>query len=391
MNNDFSYTILEYINNAIRNSAIKPFNLGGVSASGGGSGTPPGGYVGYLPQTRVAYDLSEATSSGLPASGWSLLDNLNHIRYDILTLENIVASGVGEVDEAPIDGDIYARKDGGWVAVDGATGSFISSDNKRITVVNGLTTAIEVISVSASPSASISQSASESVSPSASISQSASESASSSTSESASESTSTSESSSTSASESASTSESSSPSASESASESSGLEIIDTCALANRSGDGILSAYSALYIQGAGQSFTAIATYTEVDSVSFEMKKQNSPTGSAYAKIYNYTGTPGSDAIPTGAALAVSDALDVSTLTTSYVVKTLTFSGANRITLTPSQNYIITLEYIGGDSSNVIMIGYDYTAPADDGNGCWIQDSVWGEDSGDTPFILYGV
>jgi len=380
MNNDFSYTILEYINNAIRNSAIKPFNLGGVSASGGGSGTPPGGYVGYLPQTRVAYDLSEATSSGLPTSGWSLLDNLNHIRYDILTLENIVASGVGEVDEAPIDGNIYARKDGGWVAVDGATGSFISSDNKRITVVNGLTTAIEVISISASPSASISQSASES--------------ASSSTSESTSESASISESTSPSASESASYSPSASESASESASTSesasASLAIIDTYDESNvdAGSAGFISSDPA-WLQAIGTSFTAIETYTTIDSVTLTVKKSGSPTGSAYVKIYNYTGTPGSTAKPTGAALATSDAFDSSTLTTSYVVRTFTFSGANRIELTPGTSYILALEYIA--SAEYVVLGYDYTAPSFEGNMCYKQGGVWYSDSGDLPFTLYGV
>jgi hypothetical protein len=91
--NDFSYTILEYINNAIRNSSVKAVNLGGVASSGGGAGIPPGGFVGYLPQTRVAYDMSELSANGLPESGWSLLDNLNHIRYDIDEINAVISGG----------------------------------------------------------------------------------------------------------------------------------------------------------------------------------------------------------------------------------------------------------------------------------------------------------
>ena len=94
MNNDFSYTILEYINNAVRNTSIRPLNLGGIAASGGGSGTPPGGFVGYLPQTRVAYDLSESTD--ITASG-SLLDNLNHMRYRIASVEEVVSLSGGHL------------------------------------------------------------------------------------------------------------------------------------------------------------------------------------------------------------------------------------------------------------------------------------------------------
>lgn len=57
-------------------------NLGGVPGSGGGSGGPPGGFYGQLIQSQVAYDTTEAAVAGGPvASGWSLVDNLNHLRY----------------------------------------------------------------------------------------------------------------------------------------------------------------------------------------------------------------------------------------------------------------------------------------------------------------------
>lgn len=57
--------------------------LGGSSGSGGGSGGPPGGFVGKLTQSRVCYDTTEAASS---LGSTSLLDNLNHIRFDHLHL-----------------------------------------------------------------------------------------------------------------------------------------------------------------------------------------------------------------------------------------------------------------------------------------------------------------
>lgn len=98
------HSIIEYIESAVRNSLVRPLLLGGTAASGGGTGTPPGGFIGYLPQTRVAYDLSEVASSGTPGSGYSLLDNLNHIRYRVTVLEDetlivqendvIIASGI---------------------------------------------------------------------------------------------------------------------------------------------------------------------------------------------------------------------------------------------------------------------------------------------------------
>ena len=76
---------------------MQPLNLGGYHYSGGGLGGPPGGFIGFLPQTRVAYDVTEAAASGIADpisySGASLLDNLNHIRYRL----GIVESGFGGV------------------------------------------------------------------------------------------------------------------------------------------------------------------------------------------------------------------------------------------------------------------------------------------------------
>lgn len=110
----YDVIILDYFNRLERKFAVRPLNLGGVSSSGGGAGGPPGGFIGKLPQTRVTYDSDELASSGLPTvsgvptiTGATLLDNLNHIRYRIQTLETagggslivkdndvVVASGV---------------------------------------------------------------------------------------------------------------------------------------------------------------------------------------------------------------------------------------------------------------------------------------------------------
>lgn len=89
MTQRLEYTVLDIVESAVRNSRVTPLNLGGVAGVGGGVGGPPGGFIGWLPQTRVAYDYSEIASSGIPASGMSILDNLNHIRYRL----NIIESG----------------------------------------------------------------------------------------------------------------------------------------------------------------------------------------------------------------------------------------------------------------------------------------------------------
>lgn len=90
---DFEDQLFSYLENFKTQIQAKPLNLGGVSGSGGGSGGPPGGFVGYLPQTRVAFDTSELEVDTIPASGASLLDNLNRIRYRLSVLESSGGGG----------------------------------------------------------------------------------------------------------------------------------------------------------------------------------------------------------------------------------------------------------------------------------------------------------
>ena len=112
----FEQTFFGYFDNLKRQMMVTPLNLGGIRASGGGGGGPPGGFIGLLPQTRVAYDKSEIALSGFPFNPYnpsgvmvsgSLLDNLNHIRYRLQILEG-VGGGAIEVQDSgvPIESDV---------------------------------------------------------------------------------------------------------------------------------------------------------------------------------------------------------------------------------------------------------------------------------------------
>jgi hypothetical protein len=81
----YETTLIDYIQMVERNANLRPLILGGVSGGDGGNGGPPGGFVGYLPQWRIAYDSTEAATLAT-ISGGSILDNLNHIRYMITTI-----------------------------------------------------------------------------------------------------------------------------------------------------------------------------------------------------------------------------------------------------------------------------------------------------------------
>lgn len=142
-------------------------------------------------------------------------------------------------------------------------------------------------------------------------------------------------------------------------------------------------------VDAVGQSFTG--TGGTLGKTKFYLKKTGTPTGNAVSKIYAHSGIFGTNSIPTGAALATSDNLDVSTLTTSYVLKTLTFSGGNQIVLTNGTNYVVTIEYQGGDGSNHTDSGSDVISPTHAGNESTLDGSTWSVQSNDTIFYVQNV
>ena len=128
---NFDQSIIQYIENAIRYSLLRPMFLGGAASSGGGIGSPPGGYIGYLPQTRIAYDLSEIAASGFVGSGVSILDNLNHIRYRIEALESTASGATTTFLELTDTPSSYTGNVGKAVVVNG------TEDGLEFTAISG--------------------------------------------------------------------------------------------------------------------------------------------------------------------------------------------------------------------------------------------------------------
>lgn len=124
------------------------------------------------------------------------------------------------------------------------------------------------------------------------------------------------------------------------------------------------------------QSFTGAGG--PLASVKFWIKKVGSATGNATAKLYAHSGTFGTSSVPTGTALAASNVLDVSTLTTSYQLIEFTFPW--NYALVNATNYCVTLEYTG-TSSDYVHVGYDASAAGHGGNkatyaGSWTAQST---------------
>jgi hypothetical protein len=94
------------------------------------------------------------------------------------------------------------------------------------------------------------------------------------------------------------------------------------------------------------------------------------------AQIYSHTGTFGDTGVG-DLLLATSDTIDVSTLTTSPTIRTLTFSGVNRIKLINQTKYVVVLSYTGGNGSNIVYLGMDTSSASHNGNAVVYKSPNW--------------
>jgi len=151
--------------------------------------------------------------------------------------------------------------------------------------------------------------------------------------------------------------------------------------------DSGVSLYSGSTIRVA-QSFAMSTIRYTLASVKFYLKKTGSPTGNATAKLYTHSGTFGTTSVGTTPTLAASATYDVSALTTSYQLIEFVFPWYQNFILQPSTNYVIGIEYSGGDASNNIQVGYDNSSPAHAGNATTYVSS-WTAQAYDLVFYTY--
>lgn len=131
----------------------------------------------------------------------------------------------------------------------------------------------------------------------------------------------------------------------------------------------------------AGQKFT-LAGAKHITATKFQLAKQGSPTGNMTAELFAYSGGV------TGAALAVSNAVAASSLTTSPAWHTFQFAPAYSAS---AATYAIFLHYTGGDNDNLVMLSSKWYGDHA-GNQCSSYvEGTWGEWAEiDDLFYLYG-
>ena len=136
-----------------------------------------------------------------------------------------------------------------------------------------------------------------------------------------------------------------------------------------------------------GESFTGDGN--QIAYVQMQLSKFGSPTGNGVIKIYAHTGTYGSGGLPTGTALATSESIDVSTITTTETWYSFRFP--SDYTLVKDTNYFAIFEFSGGDASNYIKVHIDSanSGNAYDGNIAYWNSTVWSATTtSDVVFIL---
>jgi hypothetical protein len=134
-----------------------------------------------------------------------------------------------------------------------------------------------------------------------------------------------------------------------------------------------------------GQTFAADGKM--LVGAEFYLHKSGTPTGNITADLYAITGTYGSTDVPTGAVLATSDTIDISTLSTSASWVSFTFSGANIVALTAS-HYAIVVNTTGISTSSGLVFNYDASSPSHGGRRVIYNGSWSGNTASDAPFSV---
>lgn len=169
--------------------------------------------------------------------------------------------------------------------------------------------------------------------------------------------------------------------------------LIDSYSESNQDTNTV-SLYQGWY-SDASQSFTS--TGGVLNSCKMNLAKAGTPPGTMVAVLYTHSGTYGTGT-PTGAypggALAISDTVSTSVLSTSFALITFTFSGANKYPMTNGANYFIGIRYndASSNASNIVYVGMDTSSPTHAGNFCrrndatqnWVNQNTW-----DAPFYVY--
>lgn len=136
------------------------------------------------------------------------------------------------------------------------------------------------------------------------------------------------------------------------------------------------------------QSFTTDYGF-KIDKIVVNLTRRGTASGNAYCKIYNE-----SSDVPSGTALATSDAFDITTLVANFATNSdFTFTSSNQITLLPNTKYVFTIEYANGvDFNNCLVVRLDVSGSYAGGMEAALIGGTWYTTSTtDYYFQIFGI
>ena len=134
-------------------------------------------------------------------------------------------------------------------------------------------------------------------------------------------------------------------------------------------------------IIGQSQSFANGTSNQFATRVRVNLRKFGLPTGDITAVLYAHSGTFGTSSIPTGAALATSNAYDASILTTTYVEYEFAFTTPYE--MVASTQYVVAIEHAVIDGSNYIEVDGLASSGSHAGNRAQNVAATWTPTAGD--------
>ncbi len=159
--------------------------------------------------------------------------------------------------------------------------------------------------------------------------------------------------------------------------------LVDSYAHANGDSDVSLNNTNT----AVGQCFTGDGN--DLKFVTLYLQKVLSPTGTIVAKLYDNSGTCGTNGTP-GTLRATSETIDVSTIPTSSTPIDFWFNNKNQYTLANGTDYVIVVEYTSGDASNYVNVRQDSSTPTHAGNKATYTGSWAASVTEDLIFYVYG-
>lgn len=160
-----------------------------------------------------------------------------------------------------------------------------------------------------------------------------------------------------------------------------------------------------------GQALTTPAgsqyTLTEIEMLLWSLLHKGI-TGELYVRVYEVTGTVGTNATPTGDPIATSNVYQIEELPNDAGIRSgwgispevrFQFSGDDQITLEPEHDYAFCVEIASGNPNRYMLVRASKESFASDrgftphaGNGFYYWKSAWYASANeDTHFAIYGI